>query len=88
MGVPFIYVCFSAGVGHGDELLYLFRSPIAFGQHSASDNLMSEVLTTYWANFARTGYGIHPSPAQGTVFILRSHRVRYSPQRQVICLRG
>ena len=44
------------GVGHGDELLYLFRSPIAFGQHSASDNHMSEVLTTYWANFARTGY--------------------------------
>ncbi|XP_043208735.1 neuroligin-3-like [Amphibalanus amphitrite] len=54
-----------SGVSHGDDLLYLFRSPISFGQHSASDNLMSEVLTTYWANFARTGAptvaGVDPS---------------------------
>ncbi|XP_037078572.1 neuroligin-3-like [Pollicipes pollicipes] len=44
-----------SGVSHGDELLYLFWAPISFGQYSATDQHLSELMTANWANFARTG---------------------------------
>lgn len=46
---------------HGEELAYVFGMPLVGGTNHLSSNytraemLLSEIVITYWANFARTG---------------------------------
>ena len=49
------------GSVHGEELPYVFGMPLVGGTNHLSMNytraemLLSEIVITYWANFARTG---------------------------------
>jgi len=54
------------GVCHADELLYLFTLTTLFPNYkpSESDQKMTEVLTSLWANFAKTG---NPTPETNAV---------------------
>lgn len=57
---------YNYGVCHADELLYFFILPREFPNYkpTATDNKMTEILTTLWANFATTG---NPTPQTDSV---------------------
>lgn len=71
LDVSFIILCFSPvtqekgfsslqGI-HGDELPYVFGSPLVDGispfpsTYNSFEKMMSEAVMTYWTNFAKTG---------------------------------
>jgi neuroligin len=47
---------------HGEELAYVFGMPLVGGtnhltmNYTRAEMLLSEMVITYWTNFARTGY--------------------------------
>ena len=47
---------------HGDELPYVFGSPLVDGlspfpsSYTSAEKMMSEAVMTYWTNFAKSGY--------------------------------
>jgi len=43
------------GAGHTDEIRYVFGAPTAPATFDAGDKALSDAMTTYWANFAKTG---------------------------------
>jgi carboxylesterase type B len=49
------------GVFHGDDLLYLFKSSlfVDFEEQTEEDQKMTELMVTYWTNFAKYG---NPTP--------------------------
>ena len=56
------YVAQSWGSIHGEELAYVFGMPLVGGtnhltlNYTRAEMLLSEMVITYWTNFARTGY--------------------------------
>ena len=52
----------SWGSVHGEELAYVFGMPLVGGtnhltmNYTRAEMLLSEMVITYWTNFARTGY--------------------------------
>ncbi|WP_296596204.1 carboxylesterase family protein [Phenylobacterium sp.] len=53
------------GAGHTDEIRYVFGAPTAPATFDADDNALSDAMSTYWANFAKTG---HPGTAGGVAW--------------------
>jgi hypothetical protein len=45
-----------AGVGHADELGYLFNSNIVPSLSSSEDLKVSKILLDLWTSFAKNGY--------------------------------
>ncbi len=43
------------GAFHASELAFVFDSHAAFGKPSAADRALTDAMTRYWTNFARTG---------------------------------
>jgi len=53
------------GAGHTDEIRYVFGAPTAPAAFDADDKALSTAMTTYWANFAKTG---NPGAANGVTW--------------------
>lgn len=53
------------GAGHTDEIRYVFGAPTAPAAFDADDKALSDAMTQYWANFAKTG---NPGAAGGVTW--------------------
>jgi para-nitrobenzyl esterase len=53
------------GAGHTDEIRYVFGAPTAPAKFAPEDKALSDAMTQYWANFAKTG---NPGSAGGVAW--------------------
>jgi len=53
------------GAGHTDEIRYVFGAPTAPAAFDAKDKALSDAMTTYWSNFAKSG---NPGSAGGVTW--------------------